>query len=99
MICGIGPLALAWNLNQISEPVRSYPLSVFGTSTTRRYQTASVVAGLPGFMSGQLLSSRLGDSPCARSPEWYLHCSAGRLSRLERSSMTFCESGESVRVI
>src|ERR1700733_6427897 len=99
MICGIGPLAVALNWNQMRAPVRSYPLSAFGTSTTRRYQTASVGAALPDFISGQLLSSRLGDSPCARSPEWNLHCSAGRLSKLERSSMTFCDSREDVTAI
>src|SRR6185312_1557926 len=65
----------------------------------RRYQTASLGASLRALRSCQELSSRLMSSPCGRSPAWYRHSAAGRLSKVERRSITLCDSGESDWII
>src|SRR5580692_6112062 len=80
----MGPLASAWNWNQILEPVMSYPFRVLGTSMTRRYQTASVGALERGLASGQLESSSEGDSPCGTSPAWKCHSPTGRELSISR---------------
>src|SRR5579862_547926 len=51
---------------------------------TRRYQTASVGAFERGLASGQLESSREGDSPWGMSPAWKCHSPTGRELRSSR---------------
>src|SRR5271170_838511 len=92
MICGTGPFAPAEKRNQIRVSVRSYPLSVFGTSTSRRYQDASPEDSKPGFTNCQLESSRSTLSPWATSPEWNRHSPAGKWFNSLRRLITVCAS-------